>query len=108
MGYGILQQGQTVKNQAKSGIRSAAKLEENRNNQNKAIQASEKQAKASNATAGATIGAMAGANMASTAAATAASGGAAATGIAGLGVMGAAAATGGIGLAAGLLLSELF
>lgn len=38
----------------------------------------------------------------------AAAGGAAATGIAGLGVGGAALATGGIGLAAGLLLSELF
>lgn len=96
MGYGILQQGQTVKRQAKSGIREASRLEENRNRQNEAIEANEKQAKIGNATAGATTGATAGATMASTAG----------LGAASIGV--SALASGGIGLAAGWLLSELF
>lgn len=96
MGYGILQQGRDVKNQAKSAIQGASRLEDNRNNQNKAIKSAEKQTKVANATAGATTGAMAGAQAASTAGLGAASIGA------------SALATGGIGLAAGLLLSELF
>ena len=108
MAYGLLQQGSNVKQQAMGGMRQAAQLEQNRNQQNTAIKMQDKQAKTANATAGATTGAMIGANMAATGAATAASTGVAATGIAGMGALGAGLATGGIGLAAGLLLSELF
>jgi hypothetical protein len=108
MGYSLVNQGQAVKNQAMSGIRDAAKMEHQRNQANKNIKMQEKSAKTANATAGATTGAMIGTSMAATGAATAATTGVAATGIAGMSALGAGLATGGIGLAAGLLLSELF
>ena len=102
MSYGLLQQGGNVKNQAMSGIRDAAKLEQNRNLSNSAIDRQGSQAKTSNATAGATTGAMMGVRAAN--AAIASGSAAAGTGT----LLASGLASGGIGLAAGLLLSELF
>lgn len=108
MAYGLVNAGNTKKNQALSGIGKTAQDENQRNIANDNIKQAESNQKKSNAGMGASTGAMIGAQMAGSAASTAAAGGAAATGIASLGVGGAALATGGIGLAAGLLLSELF
>lgn len=115
MSYSLINQGQSVKRQALGGLKTAADLETNRNLANKQLDRSEKQATTANAVAGATTGAMAGANMAATVAgagsnaAVGALGHGATTAFFGsMGTMGAMAATGGIGLAAGLLLSELF
>ena len=96
MSYGLLQQGRTVKSQAMSGMKNAATLEQNRNQSNENIAQADKNAKNANAMTGATTGAMIGAGAASTAGLGAAS------------MVASGLATGGIGLAAGLLLSELF
>jgi predicted phage tail protein len=104
-----MQQGRSVKNQAMKGISTAAKLEQNRNLTNDGIDRAETSAKTTNATAGATTGAMIGANVGAAATVAAAvPGAAAATGVGALGALGAGLATGGVGLVAGLLLSELF
>jgi hypothetical protein len=108
MAYGLLNAGANVKSQAMDGMRSTANEENQRNIANKNIDAQEGAAKKANASAGATTGAMIGTQIAATGAATALSTGVAATGIAGMGVLGAGVATGGIGLLAGLVLSELF
>ena len=94
MSYGLLQQGQSTKNQAISGMASAAKMEQQRNLTNDSIDRQDKQAKVTNITAGATTGAMLGASSAATAGAQ--------TGAIG-GPWGMA-----IGAAAGFLFSELF
>ena len=107
MGYSLIDQSRTVKNQAKRGLQDAAKMEQKRNLTNDGLERQESQAKAANATAGATTGAMIGASIGAAGTATAATTGVAATGLAGMGAMGAGLATGGIGLAAGLLLTEL-
>ena len=87
MGYGLLQTGQSTKNQAMSGLQNAAQLENNRNQMNENLKSAEKQEKVSTTAAGATTGAMVGMEVGGSAG----------------GPWGAA-----IGAAAGFLLSELF
>ena len=65
MSYGLLQQGNTTKQQAMGGIRQAAQLEQNRNQANDNIDRQEKSAKTSNVATGATMGWMAGAQAGS-------------------------------------------
>lgn len=108
MSYGILNTGNSVKQQALGGLRQNAQEETNRNIANKNLDQAEKMATKSNMGAGAGVGASIGLSAAASGAATAASTGVAATGIAGMGALGAGLAGGGIGLAAGFLLSELF
>ena len=94
MAYGLLNTGFNKKNQALRGLEKSASDENQRNIQNERLDQAESQAKKTNAGTGAATGAMVGANMAS--------------GVAGASVGLSALATGGVGLAAGLLLSELF
>lgn len=94
MGYGIINTGGTTKQRALSGMRQSADSEQQRNIANKNIEAADDAAKKTNAGAGLSTGAVIGANMAS--------------GVAGASVGLSALATGGIGLGAALLLSELF
>lgn len=102
MAYGLLNAGADVKGQAMQGMKSTANEENQRNIANNNIEAGEKAAKKSNASAGATTGAIAGVQAASSAAA--AAGMTAGTGT----LIASGLATGGIGLMAGLVLSELF
>lgn len=96
MGYGLVDTGYSKKNQALQGMSQTAQSETQRNIANDNIKQAEKGQKKANAGAGASAGAAIGANMASSMGLGAASIGA------------SALATGGIGLAAGLLFSELF
>lgn len=96
MSYGLMQAGNETKRQAMQGLSASAREENQRNMTNKGIKAQESAAKKTNASAGAATGATIGANLAAT------------SGIAGASVGLSALATGGVGLAAGLILSELF
>lgn len=96
MAYGLVNAGNTKKNQALSGIGKTAQDENQRNIANDNIKQAESNQKKSNAGMGASTGAMIGANMAS----------GMGLGAASIGL--SALASGGIGLAAGLLFSELF
>ena len=102
MGYGLLNSGTSTKDQALSGMEQNAQAEQQRNIANDNIEAAEDAAKKTNAATGASVGATAGVTSASTAI----SSGAAAAGTGTL--LASGLATGGIGLAAGLLLTELF
>tara|TARA_R110002167_G_scaffold91458_1_gene246080 strand:- start:154356 stop:154679 length:324 start_codon:yes stop_codon:yes gene_type:complete len=106
MAYGLIDTGRGLKSSSMQGMKVAAEQETNRNIANTNIEQMEDSAKSTNAATGATTGAMIGAQAATTAAATTAAGGVA-TGIGAMGMVGAGMATGGIGLVAGLLLSEL-
>ena len=94
--YGLINTGASKKQQAISGLSKSASDENNRNIANENIKQAESAQKTTNASTGAATGATIGANMASSMGLGAASIGA------------SALASGGIGLAAGLLLSELF
>ena len=94
--YGLINTGASKKQQAISGLSKSASDENNRNIANKNIEQAESAQKKTNASTGAATGATIGATMASNMGLGAASIGA------------SALASGGIGLAAGLLLSELF
>jgi|26BtaG_2_1085354.scaffolds.fasta_scaffold00050_57 hypothetical protein len=94
--YGLINTGASKKQQAISGLSKSASDENNRNIANKNIKQAESAQKKTNASTGAATGATIGATMASNMGLGAASIGA------------SALASGGIGLAAGLLLSELF
>lgn len=96
MTYGLINAGNSKKQQAISGLRKSASDENSRNIANKNIKQAEKAQKKTNASTGASTGAVIGGQMASSMGLGAASIGA------------SALASGGIGLAAGLLLSELF
>ena len=101
MSYGLLNNGFQKRSEAMAGMRQSAQDEQQRNIANDNIAAQESAAKKANASAGATMGAVAGTQAASSAIA---GGTAAAT----TGTMLASGlATGGIGLIAGLALSEL-
>lgn len=96
MAYGLINTGASKKQQAISGLSKSASDENNRNIANENIKQAESAQKKTNASTGAATGATIGATMASNMGLGAASIGA------------SALASGGIGLAAGLLLSELF
>lgn len=96
MAYGLINTGASKKRQALSGLKQSASDENNRNIANENIKQAESAQKKTNASTGAATGATIGATMASNMGLGAASIGA------------SALASGGIGLAAGLLLSELF
>lgn len=101
MSYGLLNTGGSIRNQAKAGMRQSASDETNRNIANTNIEQQEKMTRKTNAGAGLATGAMIGANAASGAIA-------AGTAAAGTGTLLASGlATGGIGLLAGLALTEL-
>jgi hypothetical protein len=96
MSYGLINTGSNKKNLALSGFRDSAKAENQRNIANNQLEQAERAQRKTNAGMGASTGATIGATMASNMGLGAASIGA------------SALASGGIGLAAGLLLSELF
>lgn len=100
--YGLINTGASKKQQAISGLSKSASDENNRNIANENIKQAESAQKKSTAAAGASTGAIIGTQAASSAIA----GGTAAAGAGTL--LASGLASGGIGLAAGLLLSELF
>ena len=96
MSYGILNTGRSTKDQAMTGLRNAAQLEQNRNLKNDQIERQEDAADASTQATAATSAATLGAGMASSA------------GLGTASILASGLASGGIGLVAGLLLTELF
>lgn len=60
MGYGLIDIAGQTRNQAMGGLREAARLEEQRENMNKELEAQKKQATMSSVGAGAGMGAMVG------------------------------------------------
>jgi uncharacterized protein YcfJ len=96
MPYGLINTGASKKQQAISGLSKSASDENNRNIANENIKQAESAQKKTNASTGAAAGATIGAQMAS------------GMGLGAASIGASALATGGIGLAAGLLLSELF
>ncbi len=60
MGYGLIDIGAQTRNQAMSGLREAARLEQQRENMNKELKAQQKQATMSSVGAGAGMGFLAG------------------------------------------------
>lgn len=94
--YGLINTGASKKQQAISGLSKSASDENNRNIANENIKQAKIAQKKTNAGAGAATGATVGANMAS------------GMGLGAASIGASALASGGIGLAAGLLLSELF